>query len=572
MAQQRLVQGVDVALRGLRPEAEPQHPGGGPFIQPQSGIAPAGLAPVTGGACGQADALTAQIHAKSLKAFWIGSYNASGIESWKDHGIDAAICQADSASDLTAAAKTAKENGLGMALDMSKGYDSYLDYLDAAVKDSFQGKYVFRAYNMGALNGTDEQNARMLESTVKLMKGTLKVSNRNTPAAPTVAETYSTWISLKAANGYEYSKDGSSWTIDPVFTGLTPETSYTFYQRVKETHNAEASLMSAGLTVTTPAASAETDPPTFTTNLGSTKSAQVGDVVTFSVKAVSNSGGTLSYQWYKDGNAISGATSDSYTITSASLSDGGVYYVDVTDESNGTHTLSNSCTLTVSEKDIPSGGGSSGGWGGSTSEPDIDVGAWKQLSDGNWQYLIGNKPVIGWKLIQSNYYYFNSNGIMVTGWFKDGAYWYYLNESGAMETGWLQLGDTWYYLREDGRMATGWLRLGNVWDYLKSNGAMKIGWLQDGSTWYYLYDWGGMANTSWVNVNGTWYYFRGNGAMMTGWLQQGSTWYYLKSSGAMATGWNWIGNNCYYFNQSGKMAANTTVDGYKLDAGGAWVK
>ncbi len=521
----------------------------------------------------EADALTTQIHAKSLKAFWLGSYNASGIENWKDHGIDAAICQADSASNLTAAAKTAKENGLGMALDMSKGYDNYLDYLDAAVKDSFQGKYVFRAYNMGALNGTDEQNARMLESTEKLMKGTLKVSNRNTPATPTVAETYSTWVSLKATNGYEYSKDGSSWTIDPVFTGLTPETSYTFYQRVKETHNAEASLMSAGLTVTTPATPTETVPPTFTTNLSSTKSAQVGDVITFSVKAVSNSGGTLSYQWYKNGSAIAGATGDSYTISSVSLSDGGIYYVDVTDESNGTHILSNSCTLTVSERDVPSGGGSSGGWdGGSTSKPDVIVGDWEQLSDGSWQYVEDNQPVTGWKSIHSTWYYFNSDGIMVTGWFKDGGYWYYLKSSGAMATGWVQVDGNWYYLKEDGRMATGWLKLGNVWYYLKSNGIMATGWLQEGSTWYYLYDWGGMANTSWVQVNGSWYYFRGNGAMTTGWLQLGSNWYYLKSSGAMATGWNWIGNNCYYFNQSGKMAANTTVGGYKLDATGAWVK
>ena len=61
MAQQRLVQGVDVTLRGFRPEAEPQHPGGGPFIQPQSGIATAGLAPVTGRPGGEAEALVAEI-------------------------------------------------------------------------------------------------------------------------------------------------------------------------------------------------------------------------------------------------------------------------------------------------------------------------------------------------------------------------------------------------------------------------------------------------------------------------------------------------------------------------------
>ena len=617
-----------------------------------------------------ADALTAKIHGKSLKAFWIGSYNASGIAGWKDHGIDAAICQAGS-SNLTAAAKTAKENGLGMALDASQGYDEYLNYLDAAVKDSFQGKYVFRAYILGAQSGTDEQNARMLESTEKLMKGTLKVSNRNTPAAPTAAETYSTWVSLKAVNGYEYSKDGSSWTIDPVFTGLTPETSYTFYQRIKENHSAEASLMSTGLNVTTPETPTEAEPtaptittnlnsskqakagdkvtltvaasvsdggalsyqwykgdqaingatsatytidsiqksdegsykvivtntlngktatatsnvcaitvevpaeptaPTITSNLNSSRTAKTGDRVTFAVTAVSNNNGTLSYQWYKNGKAITGATDASYTIASASLSDGGIYYVDVTDESNSTHTVSNSCTLTVTEKDLPSGGGSTGGWGGTPVKPDIIVGVWEQLSDGSWQYVEDNKPVTGWKSINSVQYYFNSEGIMQTGWFKDGGHWYYLKSSGAMATGWIKVGSTWYYSHDNGRMATGWLKLGNTWFYLNSNGAMQTGWLQLSGTWYYLKDWGGMANTEWVKAANTWYYFRGNGAMMTGWLQSGNTWYYLKSSGAMATGWNWVGNNCYYFNASGKMAANTTVGGYKVDASGAWVK
>ncbi len=615
-----------------------------------------------------AGSLASQIHQNGLKLFWIGEYDASGIETWEESGIDAAICRAGSASNLTAAAEAAKEYGMGMLIASTGDYDSYLDYLDAAVTSDFQGKYVFRAYNWETKSGTDEQISRMLESTEKLMKGTLKVSNRNTPAAPTADETYSTWVSLEAQNGYEYSLDGVNWTIDPVFTGLTPETSYTFYQRIKETHNAEASLMSEGLTVTTPEASEETGPaiPSFTTNLSSSeaveegdpltltvaasvsdggtlsyqwykddqpisgetgtsftidsteksdegsykvivtntlngetatavsnicvitvetvaepdapsitedlagsRTVEVGDQVIFSVTAVSNNNGTLSYQWYKNGRAIDGATDASYVIRYASITDSGVYYVDVTDNSNNTHTTSNSCTLNVIEVNVPSGGGSSGNnWG---TKPDIVAGAWEQLSDGSWQYVIGNEPVTGWKFIQSKYYYFNSNGIMVTGWFKDGAYWYYLSDSGAMQTGWLQLGNTWYYLREDGRMATGWLKLGNVWYYLKSSGAMQTGWLKDGNIWYYLYDWGGMANTSWVKVNNTWYYFRGNGAMMTGWLQQGNTWYYLKSSGAMATGWNWVGNKCYYFNESGKMAANTTVDGYRVDQSGAWV-
>ena len=55
-------------------------------------------------------------------------------------------------------------------------------------------------------------------------------------------------------------------------------------------------------------------------------------------------------------------------------------------------------------------------------------------------------------------------------------------------------------------------------------------------------------------------------------LQLGNTWYYLKSNGMMATGWNWIGNKCYYFYTAGNMAYSTTINGYKLNASGAWIK
>ena len=73
-------------------------------------------------------------------------------------------------------------------------------------------------------------------------------------------------------------------------------------------------------------------------------------------------------------------------------------------------------------------------------------------------------------------------------------------------------------------------------------------------------------------MNGTWYFLNGSGAMKTGWVQDGSTWYYLQSSGAMKTGWLNDNGTWYYLNASGAMLANTTVDGYKLGASGAWVK
>ena len=52
------------------------------------------------------------------------------------------------------------------------------------------------------------------------------------------------------------------------------------------------------------------------------------DIATFTV--VASSGTTMTYQWYKDGNLVPGATSASYTILSVTAADQGRYYVKIT--------------------------------------------------------------------------------------------------------------------------------------------------------------------------------------------------------------------------------------------------
>ena len=119
---------------------------------------------------------------------------------------------------------------------------------------------------------------------------------------------------------------------------------------------------------------------------------------------------------------------------------------------------------------------------------------------------------------------------------------------------------------------TGWVQATDgTWTYNKADGTKATGWLNDNGTWYMMKA-DGIMSTGWYNDNGTWYFLNTSGAMKTGWILDGSTWYYLQSSGAMKTGWLNDNGTWYYLNASGAMAANTTVDGYVLNASGAWIK
>lgn len=102
--------------------------------------------------------------------------------------------------------------------------------------------------------------------------------------------------------------------------------------------------------------------------------------------------------------------------------------------------------------------------------------------------------------------------------------------------------------------------------------AQKAEWIKSGSRWWYKHADGSYTTNGWEKINGTWYYFDQAGWMATGWVKDNGTWYYLKSSGAMATGWYQVGGKWYYSYASGALAVNTTVDGYKVNHNGEWVK
>ena len=80
-----------------------------------------------------------------------------------------------------------------------------------------------------------------------------------------------------------------------------------------------------------------------------------------------------------------------------------------------------------------------------------------RASGSNWWYSEGSSYAVGWKQIDGQWYYFDSNGYMVTGWMcDDNGNWYYFYSNGMMAHD-CNIGG--YYLNSNG-----------VWTSSSSNG------------------------------------------------------------------------------------------------------
>jgi hypothetical protein len=164
------------------------------------------------------------------------------------------------------------------------------------------------------------------------------------PASQTVTAgtsvTFTVVASGTATLSYQWSKGGAALpgATSASYTIASPTTADTGSYTVTVTNSAGSTTSNAAALTVNAAATA----PAITTapaNLGVT----VGSSATFTV--VASGTAPLSYQWSKDGSAISGATSSSYTVASAQTSDAGSYTVAVTNSAGSTS--SPAATLTV---------------------------------------------------------------------------------------------------------------------------------------------------------------------------------------------------------------------------------
>ena len=246
--------------------------------------------------------------------------------------------------------------------------------------------------------------------TVRL---TIKKIATKTPKAPQAAAWTDTSVTLKAPStfvdgtaipaGYEleYCVDQGEWQDSPVFTGLTPETTYKFYVRLKEGVNTMASAASEAVAVQTKKASSAPSNPT----------------------KPDPSNPTPSTPGNPQGTATSGR--DRSTSTWVKESTGWRYRL-----SNGTY-LSGSLVLD------PATG------------RQVEQVVWKQLRGAWWAFGADGYIRTGWVYDYSagEWYYVDENTGMRTGWYLDpqDGRWYYLDPAtGEMLTEWQLIPDLGY--------------------------------------------------------------------------------------------------------------------------------
>ncbi|RYD93448.1 MAG: T9SS type A sorting domain-containing protein [Sphingobacteriales bacterium] len=93
--------------------------------------------------------------------------------------------------------------------------------------------------------------------------------------------------------------------------------------------------------------------PAFTTQPQDVDQNQFNDLT---LTATATGEGTLSYQWYKDGVAIPGATGASYTKPNSSPADQGTYYVEVTGECGMARSEDATVSISTGMQDRPAAG------------------------------------------------------------------------------------------------------------------------------------------------------------------------------------------------------------------------
>ena len=360
------------------------------------------------------------------------------------------------------------------------------------LSDRFQGPY---EVHYKGVNGTDYSSTtpptnagtysckvKISDSNVYYMSDPITVRltikkkiETKIPKAPQAAAWTDTSVTLEAPSAFvdgtaipagyklEYCVDQGEWQDSPVFTGLTPETTYNFYVRLKEGVNTTASAASEAVTVQTKKASSDPSNPPKPDPTKPDPSNP--DSVTPTPSTPGNSQGTTT------------SGRDRSTSTWVKESTGWRYRL-----SNGTY-LSGSLVL--------------------------DPATGRQVEQ------------VVWKQLRGAWWAFGADGYIRTGWVYDysAGKWYYVDENTGMRTGWyLDPQDgRWYYLDPaTGEMLTEWQLIPDLGYVYLNPYAPQPTWAYDEAlkTWVYMEGagrpYGSLYMAEWtpdgyyVNADGVW--------------------------------------------------------------------
>ena len=325
-------------------------------------------------------------------------------------------------------------NGTDKEVDYDGTPKSVGDGIQATIggqdlSEQFQGQYevyykgvngtVYSSTTPPTNAGTYSCKIKIPDSNVSYMSDpitvrlTIKKIATKTPKAPQAAAWTDTSVTLEAPSAFvdgtaipagyelEYCVDQGEWQDSPVFTGLTPETTYNFYVRLKEGVNTTASAASEAVAVQTKKASSDPSNPTKPNPSNPNPSTP--------------------------GNPQGTATSsrDRSTSTWVKESAGWRYRL-----SNGTY-LSGSLVLDP------------------VTGRQVEQVVWKQLRGAWWAFGADGYIRTGWVYDYSagKWYYVDENTGMRTGWYLDpqDGRWYYLDPAtGEMLTEWQLIPDLGY--------------------------------------------------------------------------------------------------------------------------------
>ena len=157
-------------------------------------------------------------------------------------------------------------------------------------------------------------------------------------------------VSATAAAGatlsYQWYVDDAAvdGATDASFTPSLSAGSHTVYVVAKATANGMSAVTKSQVATVNVLSAAQA--PVIATNLDGQVSLNLGDACTLKVEATSPDNGSLTYQWYRDGKAIDGATAPALSVSGDAVGTH-TYYVVVTNTVNGSTATAQSATCTV---------------------------------------------------------------------------------------------------------------------------------------------------------------------------------------------------------------------------------